>query len=175
MFIRYFVELAIPPDRVEGVLLATPARWLPGLARIAATRGEGLLAEVGIGPLGPRLGVPVTVELGDPVRFPGKMLLPMTWEPVKGGGLFPSLDADLELGPLGPERTQLAISGRYQPPLGRVGRAVDRGLLHRVAEATVKDFLDRVAEAIQTRVDAAAPRSERPLVPHSGVPGRERR
>jgi hypothetical protein len=29
-----------------------------------------------------------------------------------------------------------------------VGRAVDRVLLHRVAEATVKDFLDRVGAAI---------------------------
>jgi len=37
---------------------------------------------------------------------------------------------------------------RYQPPLGVVGRTIDRVLLHRVAEATVKDFLDRVGAAI---------------------------
>jgi hypothetical protein len=29
-----------------------------------------------------------------------------------------------------------------------VGRAVDRVLFHRVAEATLKDFLDRVGQAI---------------------------
>jgi hypothetical protein len=29
--------------------------------------------------------------------------------------------------------------------MGPLGRAVDRALLHRVAEATLKDFLDRVA------------------------------
>ena len=58
----------------------------------------------------------------------------------------PSLDADIEVGELGPERTQLSISARYTPPLGSLGRVLDRALLHRVAEATVKDFLDRVAE-----------------------------
>jgi hypothetical protein len=53
-------------------------------------------------------------------------------------------------------RTQLAISARYRPPLGAVGRAVDRVLLHRVAEATVKDFLDRVGAAIMAEVTSPA-------------------
>jgi hypothetical protein len=35
-----------------------------------------------------------------------------------------------------------------------VGQAIDRVLLHRVAEATVKDFLDRVGQAITVRVMA---------------------
>ena len=56
--------------------------------------------------------------------------------------------ANIELGLLGEDRTQLAISARYQPPLGVVGHAIDRVLLHRVAEATLKDFLDRVGQAI---------------------------
>jgi hypothetical protein len=62
--------------------------------------------------------------------------------------LIPSLEADIELGELGPGRTQLSISARYTPPLGPLGHALDRALLHRVAEATVKDFLDRVAERL---------------------------
>ncbi|HZD75078.1 MAG TPA: hypothetical protein VE776_14525, partial [Actinomycetota bacterium] len=45
-------------------------------------------------------------------------------------------------------RTQLAISGRYDPPLGTVGRTIDRIALHRIAEATIKDFLDRVAATL---------------------------
>jgi uncharacterized membrane protein len=55
---------------------------------------------------------------------------------------------------LGPSRTQVSISARYRPPGGAVGRALDRTLLHRVAEATLKDFLDRVGEALQTRSHA---------------------
>jgi hypothetical protein len=52
---------------------------------------------------------------------------------------------------VGEQRTRLAISARYRPPLGAVGRAADRVLLHRVAEATVKDFLDRVGRGDRGR------------------------
>jgi len=174
MFIRYFVELPLPADRVERALRATPGHWLPALAVDAASRGEGLLAEVGIGPPGRRVGLPVTVRLGDPIRFPSKTLLPMTWEPVKEGSRFPTLDADIEVGPLGPERTQLSINGRYQPPLGRLGRAVDRVLLHRVAEATVKDFLDRVAKAVQARTEPTEPPPGEHPMTHSPIPSGDR-
>jgi hypothetical protein len=118
------------------------------MAGAAQERGDGLLTEVGVGPLGTRLRRRVQVELGEPVRFPSMTSLPLTWEPAGLEGLLPRLDADIELGALGEDRTQLAVSARYRPPLGAVGRTVDRVLLHRVAEATVKDFLDRLGHAI---------------------------
>jgi hypothetical protein len=37
-----------------------------------------------------------------------------------------------------------------------MGKALDRVLLHRVAEATIKDFLDRVDEGIGARVSGAS-------------------
>jgi hypothetical protein len=37
-----------------------------------------------------------------------------------------------------------------------VGEALDRVLLHRVAEATIKDFLDRVGERIGAPVSGAS-------------------
>src|SRR5262249_33325982 len=100
---------------------------------------------VGFGPAGARIDKQVELEFGEPIRVPGKTVLPMAWRPARLEALFPRLDADIEVGELGPERTQLSISARYTPPLGAVGRALDRALLHRVAEATVRDFLDRVA------------------------------
>ena len=118
------------------------------MAGAAQERGDGLLGEVGVGPVGTRLRRRVTIQLGPPVRFPSMTSLPLVWEPVGLEGLLPRLDANLELGALGQDRTQLAISARYRPPLGVVGRTIDRVLLHRVAEATVKDFLDRVGAAI---------------------------
>jgi hypothetical protein len=148
MFVRYFVEVPLPAAQVERALLASPAEWLSAMAGAAQERGDGLLTEVGVGPLGTRLRRRVKVELGAPVRFPSMTSLPLTWEPVGLEGLLPRLDADIELGALGEDRTQLAVSARYRPPLGAVGRTVDRVLLHRVAEATVKDFLDRLGHAI---------------------------
>ena len=157
MFIRYFVEIPIPFPEVEERLLRSPEAWVPGLARDAEARGEALLAEVGFGPPGARLEKQVHIELGPPIQFPSKTVLPMSWRATGAGGLFPSLDSDIEVAALGPRRTQLSISARYRPPLGAVGRVIDRALLHRVAEATLKDFLDRVGEALGVLVPSGGP------------------
>jgi hypothetical protein len=152
MFVRYFLELPLPAGRVEQALLDSPAEWLSAVAGTAQRRGDELLAQVGVGPLVQRLAHRVTITIGSPVRFPSMTSLPLTWEPTGHQGLLPRLEADLEVGPLGADRTQLAISARYRPPLGVVGQAIDRVLLHRVAEATVKDFLDRLSATITGRL-----------------------
>ncbi len=156
MLIRYFVEVSFPFEQVEEALLRSPADWLPGLVRTADKKGGLLLAEVGFGTPGGRLEKRVSVELGDPLRLQSKTLLPISWRAHGLQRLFPVLEGDLEVAALGRSRTQLAMSARYQPPLGVVGEAADRALLHRVAEATVKDFLDRVAKALARR---AVPRT----------------
>ena len=155
MFVRYFVELPLPAAQVERALLDHPPGWLAEMAGAAQQRGDELLTQVGVGPLGARLGRRVAIELGEPVRFPSMTSVALTWEPIGLEGLLPRLDADIELGSLGENRTQLAISARYRPPLGVVGRAVDRVLLHRVAEATLKDFLDRLGQAILRQTGGA--------------------
>jgi hypothetical protein len=155
MFIRYYLELPLPVSQVEHAMVDSPADWLAMVAGEAQRRGDHLLTQVGVGPMGSKLGRRVTIQLGQPVRFPSMTSLPLTWEPVGLDGVLPRLDADLELGSLGEDRTQLAISARYRPPLGVVGRTVDRVLLHRVAEATLKDFLDRIGAAITSQAEAS--------------------
>jgi hypothetical protein len=147
MFARYFVELPIAADRVEVALTRDPQHWLPGLATDANLRGDRLLADVGFGDE-VRIARQVAIELGGPIRMATKTVLPLRWTAAGVAGLFPALEADLEVAPLGPARTQLAMSARYVPPLGAVGRVIDRAVLFRVAEATLKDFLDRVREAV---------------------------
>ena len=145
MFVRYFVEIPLPHEEVEAALLRDPDSWVPGFAQAAEEHGEALLAEVGFGGESLRVERTVAIELAQPIRVSSKMLLPLRWTAAKRATLFPALDADIEVAAIGPGRTQLSMSGRYDPPLGAVGRAIDRALLHRIAEATVKDFLDRVA------------------------------
>ena len=71
--------------------------------------------------------------------------LALRWEAIgPGGGLFPVLDADLTLAPAG-AGTMLTLAGAYRPPLGPLGQALDRAILHRVAVATIRNFLARVA------------------------------
>jgi hypothetical protein len=147
MFARYYVELPIDAEEVDRVLTDAPQRWLPGIAGKAHTRGEHLLAEVGFGD-GRRVRTEVEISFGDAIRTPTKTILPIHWVASGVRRLFPELDADLEVAPLGEHRTQLSMSARYVPPLGTLGRAIDRAVLHRVAEATLKDFLDHAAEAL---------------------------
>ena len=147
VFARYFIELPIDPNRVERALTREPDTWLPGLASEANHRGDTLLAEIGFGDR-IRVARTVAIELGQPVRTAGKVVLPLRWTPTDAPGLFPALEADLEVAPLPPDRTQLAMSARYIPPLGPLGKAIDRAILYRVAEATIKDFLDRVGAAL---------------------------
>jgi hypothetical protein len=155
MFIRCFVNLPMPYQIAEEALMASPGEWLPGLARDADTEGERLLAQVGFGGA-VRIERRVEVSLGEPLHFPSRLVLPIKWKAASAEGLFPELEADLELGPIGPSRTQLSINARYRPPLGVIGRVVDRALLHRMGEATLKDFIENVAERIRNSVSTVA-------------------
>ena len=121
MFVRYFVEVPLAAAQVERAMRHPPPGWLSAMAGAAQQRGDELLTEVGVGPLGPRLGRRVAIRLGTPVRFPSMVSLPLTWEPLGLEGLLPRLDANIELGSLGGDRTQLAISAHYRPPLRVVG------------------------------------------------------
>jgi hypothetical protein len=154
MFVRYYLDLALPFGDVETAFLCDPAVWLPGVAEATARQSDRLLAEVGFGD-GHRIEKRIEVQIGEPAHLRGTTLLPMTWSATGTETIFPSLEADLELAPMGPDRTQVSISARYRPPLGRLGRALDRALLHRVAEATIKDFLDRVGDRLAHEAVAA--------------------
>jgi len=152
MFIRYYVELSHPLLEVERGLLQAPSSWLPDLAESADERGQRLLVDVGFPMDGHRILKRVSIVMAEPVRSPARTWMPISWRATGPSGLFPILDGDLEIASLGPTCTQLAFSARYSPPLGFIGRTVDRALLSRVAEATVKDFVDRIAERLEAQV-----------------------
>ena len=152
MFARYFIELPFPASVVERALARDQAHRLGAIAQRANQRGDELLADVGIGERH-RVERTVEVRLGAAIRAATKTVVPFSWQAVgPGRNLFPTLDADLEIAPLGSASTQLSISARYVPPLGLVGRMLDRAVLHRVAEATIKDFLDQVGAGVAETV-----------------------
>ena len=166
MFIRYYVELAHPLLDVEPTLLEAPSSWLPNLAESADERGQCLLTEVGFPIDGHRIVKRVSIAIGDPVRSSSRTWIPISWEATGPSGLFPVLEGDLEIATLGTERTQLAFSARYRPPLGLIGRTVDRGLLSRVAEATIKDFVDGIAERLDAQMALARADTNAIVRPH---------
>jgi hypothetical protein len=64
-----------------------------------------------------------------------------------GDGLFPVLDADIKLTPAERDTTLLTLAGAYRPP-GDLGDAPERAIVRRVASATIRNFLARLAAGI---------------------------
>ena len=75
--------------------------------------------------------------------------------------LFPRMQADLVVSPIDETSTSVVFEGTYEPPLGFVGGAFDRLVMNRLAEMTVKIWVDRVVElAERTWVEAERRRLE---------------
>lgn len=149
MFLRYFVTVDVPPEQVADLISREASAWLPAIATQVTGEGTRLLSDLGfdVGPA--RVERKIEITLGDPRHTVGATLLPISWRAAAAPGLFPVLDGQFEIAGLGAGKTQLGISAHYDPPLGLVGQIADRALMHRVAEVTVKDFLERVAKLVQ--------------------------
>lgn len=138
-------------------------------ARIAYREGEELRTRIGAGS-----GVPakaIEIDVGQPLYRAGTVMVPISWRATGVGALFPVMNADLVLEPMGDNLVQVVLRGSYQPPLGGVGRLLDRALLHRLAQASAKSFLDQLCVAIEATIEesplAASPAE---LWPDQSVP-----
>ena len=149
MFVYYYGLVPGDSAEVESALLAL-LHDNPELAGIAYRQAEELKARVGPGPRG--FAKTVRLELGSPIRGPGDTRIPITWVATGVRGLFPRLEGEMVVSEVAPELTQLVFRGSYDPPLGPVGEVLDRVLLHRLAEASVKHFVDGVIAAVSDRL-----------------------
>lgn len=149
MFVYYFAQLHQPFEKAEGHI-SRLLDDLIGWADAAYRHGEELRARVGVGGKRPLIAKTVTLHVGRPVRSPNQTTIPLAWQATGAPGLFPRMHADLTVSRLGPEMAQLGFSGSYEAPGGPVGQAIDEALLHRIAEASVKSFIDQIADAVST-------------------------
>jgi hypothetical protein len=158
--VRADVGVAAARTRLAGVLggpamsTASQEAWGEGIARV--------------GPVGPVPGLSklVRVRISEPVQREAVTLVALRWEAAGAGErLFPVLDADITLIPDGDDATLIGLQGVYGPPAGSAGEMLDRAILHRIAAATIRSFLNRLAAAIQDPAlddgggTSAAPRS----------------
>lgn len=144
MFVKYFGVLERPYVEVSEELIDL-REGMPGWADVAYRHGEEMVARLS----GPGMvAKEVTLELGEPLRAADHTSLPLSWWATGTPTLFPTMEAELTIAAIGPDLTQVTFQGSYKPPLGAVGRVLDRALLHRFAEASVKDFVDRVIEQL---------------------------
>ncbi|HZW89644.1 MAG TPA: hypothetical protein VFF12_11240 [Myxococcaceae bacterium] len=147
--VRCYDYVPAPFERVRDLLRSDGVTIFSRATSTANERARALVATL-------RLNVG-TVEVGVDVQLrvkgitdeldangdPGTRLR-FSWEATPRAGLFPTMDAVLSVYPLSPEETQLDLDGRYQPPFGTLGNALDAAAGHRVAEATVLRLLREV-------------------------------
>ena len=149
--------------------------WFMTHAEHAEEDGEEFRVRVGLG--GPAwLDKTVAVRLGTPEPTNEGLHVPLEWEATGPTGLFPRFVGQLTVLEVDPERSELSLVGCYRPPLGQTGMTLDEALLARVAQATVRSFLRRVAlaleespENIDTRTATAVPESLEPRTLSSEV------
>jgi hypothetical protein len=159
MFVRHELLLDVGFEAARARLASLTHRGLLGKASDGAY-ADGLAGLIRVGPFGDVLGASklVSVRLLEPVPRDDVMVQPLRWEATGvTGRLFPVLDADLTLAAASAARTLMTLNGAYRPPLAGIGAGLDRVVLHRVATATIRSLLSRIADALAIPAPAAGP------------------
>lgn len=152
-FLRHFLPLEADADGVGEVFAGDPERWLPDARHVGMDRWS---LEVGTD----AMSVPVIVTIGAPWHVGSTWWRSWSWEPLPAAAegasmarLLPNLDAELGLSARD-GRPTLLLDGRYDPPGGRFGDAVDAVALGRVARVTVERLLADVAHRLVVHAEA---------------------
>jgi hypothetical protein len=140
--------------------------------------GGGLRTDLHLHRVGLDISRDVRVVLGDLQLSTRSLRAPLHWEDARRPGLFPVLDATLELIPVVSGRhhtTQIGFVGWYEPPLGWLGAVADSLAGKRLILESVEEFVEGLAARLEREFPEAPPvggEAER----HPGrPPGRLRR
>jgi hypothetical protein len=147
----------VPYDKLREALLRDVGGIFQRASGFAASRARELVAtlRVGVGAL--EIGTDMKIEIGatrDKVSALGEPAseFEIRWSAANAAALFPSMEATLSIYPLSAHETQIDLLGRYRPPLGAVGNALDALVGHRVAEASVLRFVHDLAARINSEL-----------------------
>jgi len=151
MFVQHSVHVEHPVQACTAALMEGPPKWF--------IRGDESGSTVGLHVAGVPVRKRVVVELGEPVRTSTWTVIPLTWKATFLQKLFPTMTGKIELAPSDRNVTRLTVSGMYQPPLGRLGEQLDEALMHNVAQGTVKELAESIAQRLEKAL-ASSPRKE---------------
>jgi hypothetical protein len=146
MFIHDFITVRADQACALSCIAADGHALLLTCARDALDEGEVLASALSGG------GTPRTptleVQMGRRYGRGGVQVIPMEWVISSDSSLLRRLRGDIEVGQLGAGRTQVGMSGTYEPALGSGVGALDRFVRHRLFETVMREFLSRVGRLI---------------------------
>ena len=156
--IRSYDYVNHPYAAVRDALVKDPAAVLRAATHAAASRAKAVAAalRVNVGPID--IGAEITVTVGTisevtrDAPITPLTRIPIEWSAAQAAALFPIMKAELSVYPLTATETQLDFYGRYEPPLGIVGGALDAVAGHRIAEASVHRLVIDLANYLRTEL-----------------------
>lgn len=145
--------LPFPSHQVAAALAAPGQPWSVSLDG----DGRRLMAKVGVKVAGIPVYKHVQLTVGAMPYGTGwdRIMLPVTWQTSGGPPIFPKMAGTLHVEPGGPGVTRLTLNATYDPPLGSLGALLDRTLMHRLANLTMVDFVERLAAALSQDLAAS--------------------
>jgi hypothetical protein len=133
MYVQHSIHIERAVDDCARLLAEAPRTWFPRLG----SNGD---SKVGFRFAGVTVRKRVRLELGAPLKQGDWTEVPFTWRATFPERLFPVMVGKVELLPVDRNTTRLAVSGMYEPPLGKLGAMIDDAVMHGIAEATVKEL-----------------------------------
>jgi len=136
---------------VSQTLRAQPREVFSRATKAATHRAQGLAANLKVELGGLEVGAEIAVEVLSIEKrdarpgHPATTTIKLAWRAARAAALFPSMNAELVVYALTGQETQLELHGTYRPPLGALGGALDSIVGHRVAEASVRRFVEDIA------------------------------
>lgn len=148
-------------EQVRDALAADALEIFHAATKAAASRAHSLAASLRVNVSGIELGTEIAISVRKFDDHPGEAMfapasrLELEWEAASMPHLFPFMAASFYVYPMTANETRLELSGRYEPPLGAIGEAIDAVVGHRIAEASVHRFLADVADYLRERLPEA--------------------
>ena len=161
--IRAFDYVNHPYEPVRDALTHDALSVFRAATQAATSRAHDVAAALSVAVAGVEVGTEIAITVNRvEQRLPGATTTPETrlvleWQATTRPGLFPLMRAELAIYPLTATETQLDFSGRYDPPLGLLGSAVDSFVGRRIAEASVHRFVSDVAAYLRTKLADTSP------------------
>lgn len=160
--IRAFDYVNHPYDRVREALASDALEIFKSATRAAASRAHSVAAGLHVNIGGIKVGAEIALSITGTDEETGEihaermLRVGLEWEAAKAPRLFPLMRGQLAAYPLSGTETQLDFTGRYDPPLGPLGTALDAVVGHRIAEASVHRFVTDVAEYLRRTLGSAS-------------------
>src|SRR5262245_55837669 len=157
--LRCYDYVTHPYAAVRDALLVDLGGIFERGTRSATRRAEALAATLKVEVGAVEIGTDVAIErVGVEERPEGPMghtpttFIKLRWKAARAAAVFPAMEAELVVYPLSKSETQLELQGRYAPPLGALGGALDSLVGHRIADACVHRFVADVASLLRSEL-----------------------